>query len=86
MAEDYSDKMKFEMFRWLENPEHFGIRQVCAPEYEENGYGAYDYTGMGPMCRVYFGSGVFIGDDAVQQFNGLAVLMAVRKEGVLLIR
>ena len=81
MADDYSDKMKFRMFRWLENPEQFGIRAVCAPEYEENGYGAYDYTGMGPMCRVYTGKGVFCGPDAVQQFNGLAVLGSCDRSG-----
>lgn len=83
MADEYADKMKFRMFRWLENPENFGLRAVCAPEYQENEYGAYDYTGMGPMCRVYTGSGVFIGEDAVQQFNALAVLMAVREQGEL---
>ena len=83
MADDYSDKMKFRMFRWLENPEHFGMRAVCSPEYVENDYGAYDYTGMGPLCRVYTGRGVFCGPDAVQQFNGLAVLMAVRERGEL---
>ena len=81
--DEYADKMKFRMFRWLENPEHFGIRAVCVPEYEENGYGAYDYTGIGPMCRVFTGSGVFCGSEAVQQFNALAVLMAVREQGEL---
>lgn len=77
------EKMRFRMFDWPENPEQFGIRAVCAPEYEENGYGAYDYTGMGPMCRVYTGKGVFCGKDAVQSFNALAVLMATRTQGEL---
>ena len=83
MEDAYADKMSFHVFRWLENPEYFGIRAVCAPEYEENGYGAYDYTGMGPLCRVFTGKGVFCGDEAVQQFNALSVLMAVRKQAEL---
>lgn len=81
--EQYADKMKFRMFRWLENPEHFGIRAVCVPEYQQNEYGSYDYTGIGPVCRIYSGSGVFCGPEAVQQFNALAVLMAVREQGEL---
>ena len=83
MADEYADKMKFRMFRWLENPEHFGLRAVCTPEYEENEYGAYTYTGIGPLCRVYTGSGVFCGPEAVEQFNALAVLMAVQEQGEL---
>ncbi len=81
--DEYADKMKFRMFRWLENPEQFGIRAVCVPEYEKNEYGAYDYTGISPLCRIFTGSGVFCGDEAVEQFNALAVLMAVREQGEL---
>lgn len=77
------DKMKFRMFQWQENPERFGIWAVCAPEYTGNEYGGYDYQGLGPMCRVFSGSGVFCGAEAVQQFNALAVLMATRAEGEL---
>lgn len=81
--DEYADKMKFQMFRWHENPERFGILAVCEPEYKENEYGSYDYTGIGPMCRVFTGGGVFCGESAVQQFNSLAVLMAVREQGEL---
>ena len=35
------------------------------------------------MCRVYTGRGVFSGPDAIQQFNGLQVLMATRVGGEL---
>ena len=77
------DKMKFRMFRWPENPEQFGIRMVCEPLYELNSIGQYDYTGMGPMCRVYTGSGVFFGTDAVEWFNALQVMMSTRTPGEL---
>ena len=77
------DKMKFRMFRWTENPEEFGIEMVLEPLYQINGIGQYDYLGLGPMCRIYTGKGVFSGPDAVQQFNGLQVLMATRVGGEL---
>ena len=77
------DKMKFRMFRWEENPEEFGIYMVLEPLYQINDIGQYDYLGLGPMCRIYTGKGVFTGPDAVQQFNGLQVLMATRVEGEL---
>ena len=77
------DKMKFRMFRWPDNPEEFGIYMVCQPEYQINNIGQYDYTGMGPMCRIYTGSGVFFGPDAVEWFNALQVLMSTRSPGEL---
>lgn len=75
--------MKYRMFQWPENPEQFGIRAVVEPEYVENDVGGYDYTGMSPMCRVFTGSGVFLGTDAVEYFNALAVLLATRTGGEL---
>jgi prophage DNA circulation protein len=75
--------MKFRMFRWMENPEEFGIWAFCEPEYVENDHGGYDYTGMSPMGRVFTGKGVFCGPEAVQQFNALAVLLATRVGGEL---
>ena len=77
------DKMKFRMFRWDENPEEFGIEMVLEPLYQINDIGQYDYLGLGPMCRIYTGKGVFAGPNAVQQFNGLQVLMATRVGGEL---
>ena len=76
-------KMKYRMFQWPENPERYAIRAVCAPEYTENDVGGYDYTGMSPMCRVFTGSGVFYGPEAVENFNALAVLLATRVGGEL---
>ena len=76
-------KMKYRMFQWPENPERFGIQAVCQPEYTENSVGGYDYTGMGPMCRVFSGGGVFCGPEAVEMFNALAVLLATRVGGEL---
>ena len=77
-------KMKYRMFEFPENPERFGIRAVVEPEYVENEVGGYDYTGMGPMCRVFTGSGVFHGPEAAEQFNALAVLLATRGNGELI--
>ena len=77
------DKMQFRMFRWEQNPEEFGIEMVLEPLYQLNDIGQYDYLGLGPLCRVYTGKGVFSGPDAVQQFNGLQVLMATRVGGEL---
>ena len=77
------DKMHFRMFRWEQNPEEFGIEMVLEPLYQINDIGQYDYLGLGPLCRVYTGKGVFSGPDAVQQFNGLQVLMATRVGGEL---
>lgn len=76
--------MKFRMFEWPHDPEQFGIRAVCEPEYTENNIGGYDYTGMGPLCRVFTAKGVFCGPEAVQLFNGLAVIMATKTEGELI--
>lgn len=75
--------MKYRMFQWPENPERFAIRAVCGPEFTQNDVGGYDYTGMSPMCRIFTGSGVFYGPEAVEQFNALAVLMATRTGGEL---
>ena len=77
------DKMRYQVFQWLENPEEFGIYMVVEPQYQINNIGQYDYTGLGPMCRIYTGRGVFSGPDAVEQFNGLQVLMATRVGGEL---
>lgn len=75
--------MKFRMFLWPENPEHFGIHAVVEPEYVRNDLGGYDYTGMSPMSRVFTGSGVFLGPEAVEMFNALAVIMSTRTGGEL---
>ena len=77
------DKMKFRMFRWEENPEEFGIYMVLEPLYEINSIGQYNYLGLGPLCRICTGKGVFTGPEAVQQFNGLQVIMATRVGGEL---
>ncbi|MBR7179236.1 MAG: DNA circularization N-terminal domain-containing protein [Oscillospiraceae bacterium] len=77
------NNMKFRMFQWPVNPERFGIRSVCEPEYKIDSDGDFAYTGIGPMCRVFTGGGVFCGDDAVEMFNALAVIMATRTGGEL---
>lgn len=71
------------MFQWPENPERFSIRATVVPEYTENNSGGYDYVGMSPMVRVFSGGGVFLGPDAAEMFNALAVIMATRTGGEL---
>lgn len=68
--------MQYKIFTWKENPETFRIQAVRVPEYTINELGKYDYTGLGPMCRIISGSGVFRGKYAYEDFNTLQVLMA----------
>lgn len=77
------DRMKFKTFTWPENPEEFRIQAVRAPQYIVTELGDYDYTGLGPLCRVISGSGVFCGEYAVQNYNTLQVLMANGTAGEL---
>lgn len=70
------DRMKYKAFTWPENPETFEIHAVRVPQYTVNDLGDYDYTGLGPMCRIISGSGVFRGTYAYQNFNALQVMMA----------
>ena len=75
--------MKFKTFTWMELPELLKIRGVRAPEYEIDENGKYSYTGLGPMCRVISGSGVFRGQYAYEYFNALQVLLAAGTAGDL---
>ena len=77
------DKMKYRTFTFPENPETFGIEAVMEPEYAVAEDGTISYTGMGPLCRIISGSGVFQGADAQQNFNALSVIMATAKVGEL---
>lgn len=70
------DRMQFKTFVWPENPETFRIRAVRSPRYTINDTQDYVYGGLGPMCRVISGSGVFCGEYAVQNYNTMQVLMA----------
>lgn len=75
--------MKFMVFTWMTNPEQFCIRSICEPEYKETADGTFDYTGIGPLCRIFTGKGVFTGENANQMYNALQVLQAVRQVGDL---
>lgn len=70
------DKLKYKSWTWPENPESFSIEAVREPLYTIGGDGTISYQGLGPMCRIFSGRGVFQGADAVDDFNALAVLMA----------
>lgn len=70
------NKMKYKVWTWPENPETFRIEAVREPLYTIAGDGTISYQGLGPMCRIFSGKGVFQGVDAVDDFNALAVMMA----------
>lgn len=75
--------MKYKTFTWMELPEVLRIRAVRAPEYEIDEDGRYNYTGLGPLCRIISGEGVFRGQYAYEYFNALQVLMAAGTAGDL---
>lgn len=75
--------MKFMIFTWLKNPEEFQVHSVCEPEYVVTSDGKFDYTGIGPVCRIFTGRGVFTGDEAFQNFHTLQGLQQVRQVGDL---
>lgn len=70
------ERMQFKTFVWPENPETFRIQAERVPLYTINDTMDYEYTGLGPLSREISGSGVFCGENAVQSYNTLQVLMA----------
>lgn len=82
MADDI--RMKYKAFTWVENPEFLRIQAVRTPMYIIDDQGKYDYQGLGPMCRIVTGSGVFRGDLAYESFNTLQVMMANAEPGELI--
>ena len=77
------DKMKFKTFTWMDNPETFRIEAVRTPIYTINDTQDYVYEGLGPMCRIISGKGVFYGEYAVQNYNTMQVLMSNGTAGEL---
>lgn len=77
------DKLKYKFWTWPENPEIFLIDAVMEPMYTVEDDGTIQYQGLGPLCRVITGSGVFHGADASEDFNALAVIMATGTAGDL---
>ena len=78
------ERMKYKAFVWPENPESFRITAVRSPLYSIGDLGDYQYSGLGPMCRVISGKGVFCGEYAVQNYNTLQVLMGNGTAGELI--
>ena len=76
--------LKFRMFTWPEDPEIYSVRAVMSPLYTIADDGTISYRGMGPLCRVISGSGVFQGSKAVSNFNALSVIMATGQVGELI--
>lgn len=70
------DKLKYKVWTWPENPETFQIQAVREPQYTVAEDGTVTYQGLGPLCRVISGRGVFQGPEAVSHFNALSVIMA----------
>lgn len=77
------DKLKYKFWTWPENPETFRIEAVMQPMYTIADDGTISYEGLGPLCRIITGSGVFRGADAKEDFNALAVIMATGTVGDL---
>ena len=75
--------LKYKVWTWPENPETFRIQAVREPQYTIAEDGTIQYDGLGPLCRVISGSGVFRGAEAVEHFNALSVLMATGTVGDL---
>ena len=70
------DKMKYKDWPWPENPETFHIDAVREPLYTIAQDNTVTYQGLGPLCRIISGRGVFQGPDAREHFNAMAVIMA----------
>ena len=77
------ERMQFKTFVWPENPESFRIRAVRNPIYTVNEDQDYVYDGLGPLCRIISGKGVFCGEYAVENYNTMQVLMANGTAGEL---
>lgn len=77
------DKLKYKFWTWPENPETFLIEAVRSPMYTVAEDGTISYEGLGPLCRIITGKGVFHGVDATGNFNALAVIMATGTVGDL---
>lgn len=80
---DQENTMKYKVFTWPNNPDTFKIRVIREPEYSIDENGRYHYTGLGPLCREFTGTGTFYGTLASQNFNTLQVIMANGTSGEL---
>lgn len=78
------EKMKFENFIWPQNPEVFQVDAEMEPLYTIAPDGSIHYDGLGPLCRVIRGSGIFQGRNAAEYFNTLSVYMAAKLFGKLI--
>lgn len=76
-------KLKFERFTWQQNPEVFQVDAEMEPLYTIGPDGSISYKGLGPLCRVIRGNGVFQGSEAVKYFNALSAYMATKVFGKL---
>ncbi len=77
------ERLKFEHFTWPQNPERFQVEACMEPLYTVESDGSVTYRGLGPLCRIIRGSGIFQGSDAVQTFHALAVYMSAKVAGTL---
>lgn len=65
--------LSYKTFVWPHNPQVYREEYVRDPQYyTEDGVTLFDH--MGDMKRVITGSGVFLGEDAVERFQALAEL------------
>lgn len=77
------DRIKLDVFTFMENPETYRIQAVREPQYTVNSENEFEYAGLGPMCRIITATGVFRGDYAYENYNTLQVFMAMGKPGKL---
>lgn len=76
--------MRFKTFTWPHNPEIYNIdftRDITAHKVP---MGAYILQNMGRGCRVFSGSGAFVGEDAYSDFKKLATLFYENTAGLLI--
>lgn len=77
------DSMRFIMFNWPNNPEHFEIFATREPRYKLDEDGEQVFDSLSPLFRIFSGKGVFFGEAAAEHFNALQVLLAAGIEGEL---
>ena len=74
--------LSYKTFVWPHNPRVYQEEYVREPQYVTQS-GESVFEGMGEMKRIITGSGVFFGEDAVEQFQALSALFEDRTAGDL---
>lgn len=78
------DKLTYKGWSWPRNPERFLIEAVREPEYTKDASGVVTYKGLGALCRIITGGGVFSGTGAAAQYKALAAFLDSDAAGALI--